>query len=45
MELSDVMFAPGQPRARKIFTRDARGNITGYLARREERDVVWTRIP
>lgn len=45
MELTDVMFAPGQPRSRKIFTRDAQGNIAGYLARREERDVVWTRIP
>ena len=45
MELADVMFAPGQPRSRKIFTRDAAGNVTGYLARREERDVVWTKIP
>ncbi len=44
MELADVMFVPGQPRSRKIFTRDAAGRITGYLARREERDVVWTRI-
>jgi hypothetical protein len=45
MELRDVMFAPGQPRSRKIFTRDAAGHVTGYLSRREERDVVWTRIP
>ncbi|HEX4292957.1 MAG TPA: nuclear transport factor 2 family protein [Rhizomicrobium sp.] len=45
MELRDVMFAPGQPRTRKIFVRDASGHITGFLSRREERDVVWTRIP
>ncbi len=45
MELRDVMFAPGQPRTRKIFTRDAAGHVTGYLSRREERDIVWTRIP
>jgi ketosteroid isomerase-like protein len=45
MELRDVMFVPGQPRSRKIFTRDAGGRVTGFLSRREERDVVWTRIP
>ena len=44
MELRDVMFVPGQPRSRKIFTRDAAGHVTGFLSRREERDVVWTRI-
>jgi ketosteroid isomerase-like protein len=45
MELRDVMFAPGQPRVRKIFTRDTSGQVTGFLSRREARDVVWTRIP
>jgi hypothetical protein len=45
MELRDVMFAPGQPRVRKIFTRDAAGHVTGFLSRREERDVVWNKIP
>jgi ketosteroid isomerase-like protein len=45
MELRDVMFAPGQPRVRKIFTRDTSGQVTGFLSRREGRDVVWTRIP
>ena len=45
MELRDVMFTPGQPRTRKIFVRDASGAITGYLSRREERDIVWTKIP
>jgi Domain of unknown function (DUF4440) len=45
MELRDVAFVPGQPRSRKIFTRDAAGRVTGFLSRREERDVVWTRTP
>jgi ketosteroid isomerase-like protein len=45
MELRDVMFTPGQPRVRKIFTRDATGHVNGFLSRREERDVVWRKIP
>ena len=44
VELKDVLFTPGQPRVRKIFQRDAQGQITGYLNRREGRDVVVTRI-
>jgi ketosteroid isomerase-like protein len=44
LELRDVAFAPGQPRVRKIFERDANGHITGFLSRREGRDVVWTKI-
>jgi ketosteroid isomerase-like protein len=42
-ELADVLFTPGQPRSRKIFQRDATGAITGFVSRREERDVVFTR--
>ncbi|MBS0473074.1 MAG: DUF4440 domain-containing protein [Proteobacteria bacterium] len=42
-ELADVLFVPGQPRSRKIFQRDASGAITGFVSRREERDVVFTR--
>jgi hypothetical protein len=42
--LADALFTPGQPRTRKIFTRDANGRITGFASRREERDVVFTRI-
>jgi hypothetical protein len=44
MELLDVAFAPGQQRVRKIFQRDAAGHITGFLSRREGRDVIWTKI-
>ncbi len=43
-ELADVLFSPGQPRTRKIFQRDAQGRVTGFLSRREERDVVFRRI-
>jgi hypothetical protein len=40
-ELADVLFTPGQPRTRKIFQHDASGKVTGFLSRREERDVVF----
>ena len=45
VEISDVLFVPGQPRTRKIFQRDEAGHITGFLERREGVDVRWTRIP
>jgi hypothetical protein len=44
-ELADVFFEPGQPRTRRIFLRDRVGRITGFVDRREARDVKWTRIP
>lgn len=42
-ELLDVFFVPGQPRTRRIFTRDASGQITGFVDRREGEDVRWVR--
>ncbi|MEI9931079.1 MAG: hypothetical protein WDM89_11170 [Rhizomicrobium sp.] len=42
-EIADVLFTPGAPRTRKIFQRDAKGNVTGFLSRREERDLVFTK--
>jgi hypothetical protein len=42
-ELSDVFFEPGEPRTRRIFERDAQGQITGFVDRREGRDVRWRR--
>ena len=42
-ELADVLFTPGQPRTRKIFQRDAQGKVIGFLSRREERDLVFTK--
>jgi ketosteroid isomerase-like protein len=43
-ELKDVFFIAGRPRTRKIFRRDPRGAITGYVDRREGEDVVWTKV-
>lgn len=42
-EAPDVLFVAGQPRIRKIFLRDANGRVTGFVDRREGRDVVWTK--
>lgn len=41
VEVRDVLFVPGQPRIRKIFQRDEKGNITGFVDRRESWDLVW----
>lgn len=43
-EVKDVFFEPGQPRTRRIFVRDSTGAITGFVDRREARDVAWRRI-
>jgi ketosteroid isomerase-like protein len=42
-ELRDVLFTPGQPRTRRIFQRDERGRISGFISRREGHDIVLTR--
>jgi ketosteroid isomerase-like protein len=42
-ETPDVFFAPGQPRTRRIFVRDAAGRIVGFVDRREGEDVRWTK--
>ena len=41
VEVRDVLFVPGQPRIRKIFQRDEKGRITGFVDRRESWDLVW----
>lgn len=41
VEVRDVLFVPGQPRIRKIFLRDEKGRITGYVDRRESWDLAW----
>ena len=43
-ELRDVVFTPGLPRIRRIFQRDARGAVTGFVSRREGHDVVFRRL-
>jgi hypothetical protein len=42
-ETRDVFFEPGAPRTRRIFQYDAHGRVTGFVDRREARDVAWTR--
>ena len=42
-EVRDVFFAAGQPRSRRIFTRDASGRVDGFVDRREGEDVRWKR--
>jgi hypothetical protein len=44
-ELRDVFFIAGQPRIRRIFQRDANGNIIGFVDRRESWDLVWKKAP
>jgi hypothetical protein len=41
VEVRDVLFVAGQPRTRKIFQRDAKGAITGFVDRREGEDLVF----
>jgi len=43
-EVLDVFFEPGQPRTRRIFQRNERGEITGFVDRREGHDITWTKI-
>lgn len=43
-EVPDVFFEPGAPRTRRIFQRDPSGRITGFVDRREARDIHWKRV-
>ncbi len=43
-EVRDVFFEEGHPRSRRIFVRDAQGRITGFMDRREGRDIAWKRV-
>jgi Domain of unknown function (DUF4440) len=45
VELRDCLFVPGQPRLRKIFQRDTKGAVTGFVERRESWDIAWRRLP
>jgi ketosteroid isomerase-like protein len=42
-EVPDVFFVPGQPRTRRIFVRDARGKVVGFVDRREGEDIRWNK--
>jgi hypothetical protein len=43
-ETRDVFFERGEPRTRRIFLYDAEGQVSGFVDRRESRDVAWKRI-
>jgi len=43
-ETPDVFFEPGAPRTRRIFQRGDDGKITGFVDRREARDISWRRL-
>lgn len=43
-EVADVFFAPGQPRTRRIFQRNDKGVIQGFVDRREGHDIRWRKI-
>jgi uncharacterized protein DUF4440 len=40
-ETRDVLFVPGRPRYRKVFRRDADGQVVDFAERREAWDLVW----
>jgi hypothetical protein len=40
-EIRDVLFTPGQPRARRVFERDDHGKVTGFYSRREGHGVEF----
>jgi Domain of unknown function (DUF4440) len=43
-EVRDVFFVAGQPRSRRIFTRDAAGAVVAFADRREGEDVRWQKV-
>jgi ketosteroid isomerase-like protein len=40
-EAPDVLFVPGKPRYRFVFSRDGAGRVSGFAERREAWDLVW----
>ncbi len=44
VEVRDVFFVSGQLRVRKIFERDTRGKVLGFVDRREGGDLAWKRV-
>jgi ketosteroid isomerase-like protein len=43
-ETRDVFFIEGDPRIRKIFQYNAKGEVTGFVERRESWDIVWNKV-
>lgn len=44
-ETRDVLIVPGQFRNRKVFFRTESGVVTGFADRRENRDLLWHKLP
>jgi hypothetical protein len=40
----DAFFRPGTWRAEKIFERDRAGRVVRMMDRRDNSDLVWTRV-
>lgn len=45
VEVRDVLFVASQPRTSKIFQRNEKGTIAGFVDRREGEDLVWKTVP
>lgn len=43
-EVRDVLFTPGQARARRVFERDNRGKVTGFSSRREGHGIQFKKV-
>lgn len=43
-EVRDVLFTPGQARARRVFERDSHGKVTGFFSRREGHGFEFKKI-
>ncbi|MHA6204775.1 DUF4440 domain-containing protein [Dyella soli] len=43
-EARDVLFTPGQARARRIFERDGHGKVTGFSSRREGHGFEFRKV-
>lgn len=44
VEIRDVFFTPGIPSGRRLFQRDASGQVTGYVNRRNGNDMLLRKI-
>lgn len=43
-ETDTVFFEPGHPRTRRIFQFSSDGKVSGFVDRREERDISWKKL-
>jgi hypothetical protein len=43
-ETRDVLFQPGNVYVRKVFQRDGKGQVTGFVDRDENSDRTWVRV-